>query len=268
MSSPSLAQSATPITGARGQGMGNATACLTDEWSMLNNVAGLAGTKRSSIAISYDALPALPALGKMGCTLVHPGKVALGVSLYRFGDEVYHEQIAALGAATKWSHTQVGMKLNLINYAADGMGSKSVWSVSMGAITELTSWLIVGAHITNVNQPWLSKQSDERLPTVLTAGLLFTLEQNVIVATEVEKRINDTATGRAGLEFILHKKVKSRIGFQLNPQALTGGIGFHLRHFSSDYGIVYVQALGLRHQVSLAFTPRLTRKNEQSAEDL
>lgn len=250
--------------GARGQAMGNATACLSDEWSMLNNVAGLAGTKTNSVAVSYDALPAVPAFRKMGLALAHPGTVACGVGIYRFGDAAYHEQIVAVGAATKWSHTQVGMKLNYISYAADGLGSKSVWSLSMGGITALTSWLMVGAHITNVNQPWLSKQFDERLPTILTAGVLFTLEQQVIVVAEVEKRINDAATGRFGLEFSLHEKFRTRLGFQLNPQALSGGFGFRLRYFQADYSILYNQSLGMRHQASLGFTPKANKRKNKS----
>ncbi|MGC3948640.1 MAG: hypothetical protein QM762_29760 [Chryseolinea sp.] len=262
-SSPCLAQSSTALMGARGQAMGNATACLADEWSVLNNIAGIAGTTKSALAISYDALPSLPAFRKIAVSATRPGIVACGVALYRFGDAGYHEQIVTAGAATKWSHTQVGMKVNYITYAADGLGSKSVWSLSMGGVTELLSWLKVGAHIANINQPWLSKQFDERLPTILTAGLLFTLEQQVIVTTEVEKRINDVATGRVGLEFIIHKKFTGRLGFQINPQALCGGFGFRMKGFKVDYSIVYVQSLGMRHQVSLCFAPRFSSTNNQ-----
>jgi len=249
--------------GARGQAMGNATACLSDEWSMLNNVAGLAGIKNNVIAVCYDALPGVPAFSRTAVTAVHPGTISFGVGMYRFGDAVYHEQIVTAGAATSWNHTQVGMKLNYITYAADGLGSKSVWSLSMGGITTLTSFLKVGAHIANINQPWLSKQLDERLPTVLSAGLLFNLGREVVVAVEVEKRINDMATGRLGLEFPIYEKFRSRLGYQLNPQALCGGLGFRLKHFLADYGITYVQSLGMRHQLSLAFTPGTKKQNKQ-----
>lgn len=241
--------------GARGQAMGNATACLTDEWSMQNNVAGLAGVKANVVGISYDILPALPAFARMALTAVRPAIVTLGVGMYRFGDDAYHEQIVAAGAATKWNHTQVGLKVNYITYAADGMGSRSFWTVSMGGITTLTSKLAVGAHIANVNQPWLSKQYDERLPTILTAGLMFTLDDHVRLAAEVEQRINDVATGRAGLEFSLLGKLTTRLGVQLNPQALSGGLGFRMRYFTADYSAVYLQLPGMRHQLSISFRP-------------
>ena len=253
--------------GARGQAMGNATACLSDEWSMLNNVAGLARTNASSLAVSYDAFPVLPAFGKMGVTATLAGTVAGGLALYRFGDAVYSEQIVAAGIATAWNHTSVGMKVNHVRYAADGLGSKSVWSLSLGGMTVLTSWLTVGAHIANVNQPWLSKQSDERLPTTLTAGFLVALAPQAVIATEIEKRLNDKATCRAGLEFKMHPKIKARMGLQLNPQAMSGGMGFRLRHFQLDYSMMYVQSMGSRHQASLtlAFKKRKngTPKNDQ-----
>lgn len=262
LSSPCLAQSSTPLMGARGQALGNATACLSDEWSMLNNVAGLARRSGAAIGVSYDAVPAVHAFSKMGVTIARPGNVACGVALYRFGDALYNEQIIAAGAATKWNHTSLGMKLNYIRYTADGMGGKSLWSVSLGGITALTPWLTVGAHIANVNQPWLSKQFDERLPTTLTAGVMFTLTPRAIVVTEIEQRINDKATGRLGMEVSVHKKVRARLGLHINPQALSGGLGFQLRHFDLDYSMLYVQTLGSRHQAT--FTYRLQRKKRSN----
>jgi len=247
--------------GARGQAMGNASACHSDEWSILNNVAGLAEANQVSLAMSYDALPILPAFGKMGLAVTLPGTVTGGLGLYRFGDAVYNEQLVAAGMATQWNHTSLGMKVNYIRYAADGLGSKSVFSASLGGITKLAPWLTIGAHISNVNQPWLSKQFDERLPTTLTAGLLFALAPQVSVATEIEKRINDVATGRAGLEFTLQEKFTARLGFQLHPQALSGGFGFKLRYFLADYSMLYVQSLGMRHQASVAYRlPGKTRE--------
>jgi hypothetical protein len=239
--------------GARGQAMGNATACLADGWSMLNNVAGIAKASSFSLGATYDAFPSLPAFSKMGMAVTVPGTLAYGAGLYRFGDATYNEQIVAAGMASHWSHTAVGAKVNYIRYAADGLGSKAVFSISLGGITTLTPWLTVGAHISNVNQPWLSKQFDERLPTTLNAGLLFTLTPEVIVTTEIEKRVNDVATGRAGLEFALHKKFVGRLGFQLHPQVLSGGLGFRMRYFLADYSTMYTQASGVRHQASVTF---------------
>lgn len=264
VSSPCLAQSSTTTVGARGQAMGNATACLSDEWSMLNNVAGLADVAGLSAAVTYDAVPSLPAFGKAGMAISVPGTVASGLGVYRFGDERYNEQIICVGAATQWNHTSLGVKVNYIRYAAAGMGARGVFSVSLGGITKLTPWLKVGAHIVNVNQPWLSKQFDERLPTLLTVGLLFTLSPSAFFAAEVEKRINDKATGRAGLEFKVHQKVFARAGFQLNPQTISGGFGFHLRYFHADYGLAYNAVLGMRHQASLVLPLRGMRRSHDS----
>ena len=250
--------------GARGQAMGNASACLSDEWSILNNVAGVAAVNSASLALSYDALPVLPAFRKMGLAITLPGSVACGIGFFRFGDAAYNEQIATAGIATQWNHTSVGMKINYIRYAADGLGTRSVFTASMGGITKLAPWVTVGAHISNINQPWLSKQFNERMPTTLTAGLLFSLTPHVIVATEIEKRINDVATGRAGLEFNLHERLTTRLGLQLHPQALSGGFGFKLKYFLADYSMLYVQSFGMRHQASIAFRPQRRRPSDQS----
>jgi hypothetical protein len=251
--------------GARGQAMGNATTCNADEWSILNNVAGLAETTAPTLAVSYDALPAMPALGKVGLALSLPGTVSYGLGLYRFGDAVYNEQIVTGGVATKWNHTALGLNANYVRYAADGLGSKGVFSISAGGITRVTSWLKVGAHIVNINQPWLSKQYDERLPTTLSLGLLFTLAPQALLVAEVNKRINDVATGHTGLEFMVHKKLTARVGFQINPQSLTGGLGFHLRYFTVDYSMAHTPAFGTRQQASISLKLNKARSKSEAS---
>jgi len=238
--------------GARGQAMGNAVTCASDEWSILNNPAGMAGTSGTTVALGYDALPALPAFGKAGLAIsTSSGTFAFGLGAFRFGDVVYNEQIVSVGAATRWNHTALGVTANYIRYATDGKGNKGMFTVSAGGITQLNSWLRVGARISNINQPWLSKQFDERLPTTLAMGLLFALAANTVFVTEVEKRINDVATGRAGLEFTVQKRLLARVGFQINPQTITGGLGFRLRYFNADYSMAHVPAFGTRHQASI-----------------
>lgn len=246
--------------------MGNATVCLSDAWSVLNNVAGITGTKAVTAALSYDAFPVMPAFAKAGIAITLPGTVACAAGFYRFGDDVYSEHVATLGAATKWKHTALGLTVNNIRYAVDGMGSKSAFTVSFGGLSQLAEWITVGAHIANINQPWLSVPSDERLPTVLTAGLLFTLAPEVLVTTAVEKRINDRATGSAGLEFAVYKKFITRLGMQVNPQALSGGLGFSLRYMTADYSILYIPVFGTRHQLSIRFTwERLNRTKSSTS---
>lgn len=265
LSSPCLAQSSPLTAGARGQAMGNATACLSDEWSVMNNVAGLAGITSVSFGTSYDALPSMPAFGKAGFVFSVPGIVASGLALNHFGDAGYSEQVASIGAATKWRHTAVGAKLNYIRYAAIGMGSKSLISISFGGITQLSSWLSVGATISNLNQPWLSKDYGERLPTTLTAGVLLSLAPEVIVTVDIEKRVNDVATGRAGLELTVYKKVIGRVGFQIQPQAITGGLGYKLRYFRADYSMSYIPLFGTRLQATATFSLRRSKARPPSS---
>jgi hypothetical protein len=240
--------------------MGNATACLSDEWALFSNVANLAWLKHPSVAMSCDALPAMPAFSKIALSACAPGKVAVGFGLFRFGDAIYNEQVVTLGTAARWNHTAVGMKVNYVRYFADGLGGRSVISVSLGSVTTLAPWVAIGIHITNVNQPFLSKLDDERLPTALTAGLRFTVAPQVIVATELEKQVNDRATWRSGLEFTVHKKFIARTGVNIHPHAACGGLGLVLRRFRADYSMMHVLSFGTRHQASIAYVFNNTGK--------
>ena len=241
--------------------MGNATASLHDEWSLFNNVAGLGHAKEITVAATYDLLPSVPAFAKTAFVINVPGKLAVGLGAFRFGDIAYNENLIAVGAGTQWNHTSIGMKMSYVRYAADGLGNTSIVSLGLGSITRFAPWIAVGMYITNLNQARLSKSGDDRTPAILTAGLLFNLTNNAIASVEVEQRINEKPTGRAGCEFEIHRKFLARTGFTLKPFAATAGAGFRMMNFKADYSVHYAVAMGMRHQASVVFT--VSRKSKK-----
>ena len=115
------AQNASTTMGARSASMGNSSAMLSDEWSLFNNIGGLAKVTETITAFSFEAKPALPGSSRMAATYSAPLKFgSLGVGVFKFGDNVYSEQILTTGYSNQFGIASLGMKLNYIQYRAEG----------------------------------------------------------------------------------------------------------------------------------------------------
>lgn len=233
-------------------GMGYASACLQDEWSILNNPAGLSENKNFTSAFSYNAHP-LKNFNRMAATFVAPIKVGVaGVGVFRFGNELYNEQIIAAGYSNHFGLASLGLSLNYIQYNTEGFGRKGVVTVSLGGIATLTPQLLIGAHITNVNQPEIS-DDDERVPTRINTGIGFKPSDKVFLCAEIEKELTSETTFKTGIEYSIHKKCAIRTGFNLNPDAGFIGFGFKPKKLSVDYALTYNLNTGINHQGTVGY---------------
>jgi hypothetical protein len=245
----SQAQSNSIIMGARVMGLGNAASCIDDEWSTLNNVGGLAKVNEVTAAFSHYAIPSFKPFNKLAATFVIPVPIGVaGVSFFRFGDDLYNEQLVSFGYSTKFGMASLGVKANYIQYYAEGFGTASAFTVSFGGIAEITPEVLIGAIVDNINQPKLSRTSEERIAARFRIGTLVKLNEKLLATVELEKDSEHSPIAKAGLEYAIHKKFTARTGFNLNPQSAFGGMGFKLRKFKIDYAFQFHEQLGAAHQ--------------------
>jgi hypothetical protein len=238
--------------GARVMGLGNAASCIDDEWSTLNNIGGLGRVAEVTAAFSQYAIPSFKPFNKLAATFALPVKIGVaGASFFRFGDDLYNEQLISLGYSTKFGLASLGLKVNYIQYHAEGFGTASAFTVSFGGIAEITPKILVGAIVDNINQPKLSSTSEERIPARFRIGTLLTLSEKVLATMELEKDSENSPIAKAGLEYTLHKKFTARTGFNLNPQSAFGGLGFKLKKFKLDYALQFHEQLGAAHQATV-----------------
>lgn len=247
-------QSVSTLMGARAKGLAHASACLSDEWSVFNNPAGLSSLTETSFAAAYNKIPNLPGSDRMALAVAFPALTGtLSAGVFRFGDMLYSEHVATVGYANKLGLASLGARINMIQYSAEGFGTRSVISFNFGGIAELTPHVKIGAHIINVNQPVISPGDGERLPTRLIAGVVVTPGENLLVAAEVEKDIDYKATWKAGVEYRAFGKVSFRTGFNLFPEAAFLGVGFRSIRIILDYAVEYSPFTGTGHQVSVVY---------------
>jgi len=259
------AQSVNTLMGARATGLAFASSTLSDEWSLFNNVGGLAKIDRLSGSFAYEVRPSLPGTKRMAATLNTPFKFGTaGLGFFRFGDDLYSEQIISAGFGNQFGIASLGLKANYIQYRAEGFGVKSAVSINFGGIADITPRISVGAYITNINQPKISIQDNERIPTRLAAGISFKPTDKILLLTEVEKDIAYDPTIKGAFEYSIHKKVFFRTGFNLQPNAGFFGLGFNARRVKIDYGIQYSEALSFTHHASAIYRFEKKRPEDEN----
>ncbi len=247
-------QSVSTLMGARSDALGNASTTLRDDWSFFNNIAGIAGRDQSSASFAYALSPALPGANRSALSIAYPMKIgALGIGLFRFGDELYSEQIASIGYSNQFGLASLGLRVNYVQYRAEGFGTMTAVSLNFGGIAEITETFLVGAYITNLNQPKLSADTDERLPTKLATGIQFHPQDNLRLLVEIEKDLLFDPTIKGGIEYEFYQKFKMRTGFNINPNSIHGGIGYQSHRLLADYSLHYSQTLQTQFQISTTY---------------
>jgi hypothetical protein len=240
--------------GARAHALAYASSCLDDEWSLFNNPAGLSGVNNPIVAVGYAMTPALPGSDRMafaGSLNALRGTVSAG--MFRFGDALYSEQTVRLGYGHRMGLAALGISVSLIQYNVTGFGTLWVPGITLGGIAELTPWVKVGAYVVNPNQPVISRDHGERLPTRLIAGVAFLPNERVIAVVEVEKDLEYDATWKAAIEYRPLGRFHFRMGFALVPEHFSLGVGFRSARLHLDYGMDYSPLIGASHQVTAGY---------------
>jgi hypothetical protein len=250
------------MRGARAAALGNASVALTDGWAMGNNVAGLGQLTQSFVGIYAENRYLSRALNTAVLTAAQPlgglreGKArngVVGLEVQRFGDKLYSEQRVGLGYGYRGGLFSLGARADLLQVSIEGLGSRRSVAVSLGGQAEVVpKRLYFGAYLYNLNQAKLAKYDDERVPTVLKAGLSYHPADKVLLNVETEKDIDQAADFKAGLEYQAVEALAVRAGFSSLTQQTTGGIGLRAGQYRIDYAAAWQSRLGLSQHLSLS----------------
>ncbi|MBS1681940.1 MAG: hypothetical protein JST48_09525 [Bacteroidetes bacterium] len=249
-----LAQSTSTQMGARAAGMGFASSTLTDESAMFNNMGGLAKIAQPSVSFAYETRPSLTGANRMAASIATPTKAGVfGVSIFKFGDDVYSEQLLSTGFSNTLGNTSLGIKANYVQYRAEGFGMSNTVSFDFGGITKITEQISIGAYITNLTQAKLTGLNATRLPTKLVAGVGFQPNEKTFITSEIEKDLEYAASWRSGIEYAVYKKILVRTGFSTNPNTAYVGIGVRKNKIKFDYAFSFNRYMGTAHQASAVY---------------
>ncbi|WP_375416410.1 hypothetical protein [uncultured Hymenobacter sp.] len=257
------------VHGARAAGLSNASVALAGEvWAVGNNAAGLgelsqptggayAENRYFSAALNVAALVVALPLGGTERAAESAGPRArrgvVGLEAQRFGGALYNETRLAAGYGYRLGLVAVGARLEVLQLSLEGLGSRRVLLASLGGQVEmLPKKLTFGAYLYNLNQARLADYLDERVPTVLKAGLAYRPAKSVLLCVETEKEVERAANFKAGLEYQLVPVLAARLGFASLSEQTTAGLGLRFGRYAFDYAAAWQTALGLSQQLSLS----------------
>lgn len=274
------------VRGARAAGLSNASVALAGEvWSMGNNVAGLGEIQRPSVGFYAENRYFSPALNVGALTVALPlgrttrpgaggvipgaeGAVSAAVAAQartwarngvvafeaqRFGGVLYNETRLGFGYGYRFGQISLGGRVDMLQVSIEGLGSRRVVLGTLGGQLEVVPRrLTFGASLYNLSQTRLASYQDERVPTILKAGLAYRPGAQVLLLVETEKDVERAANFKVGLEYRPVAILAARIGLASLTEQASAGIGVAAGAFQIDYAAAFQQALGFSQHLSIS----------------
>jgi hypothetical protein len=249
-----LAQDGKFNFGARSAALGGASLTIGDEYSLFNNVGGLGLVENHAVFAGYQNRFGVSSFQTIGAGAVYTTDIGnAGVGFYKFGDDLYSQQRIHLAIGNKIQMVSLGLGVDLLQYNISTVGSRQVIALQFGGIAEITEQLVFGAHIFNLNQAKLHKETGERVPTVMKGGVSYRPSDELMINLEVEKDLDFAEVIKVGIEYQLVESVYLRTGISTEPFLSAFGIGFHPKHFKFDYAYSNDSDLGSIHDVTISY---------------
>ena len=275
---PAVAQGNGPgVRGGRAAALGNASVALAGEvWSMGNNVAGLSEIQQRTVgfyaenryfsaALNVGALTVAIPLGMAPQAVETPAAGAapvvrgwarhgvVAVEAQRFGGALYNETRVGAGYGYRLGQISLGGRIDMLQVSIEGLGSRRVALGTLGGQIEIVPRrLSFGASLYNLTQTRLASYQDERVPTVLRAGLAYRPSAQLLLLVETEKDVERDANFKAGLEYRPVPMLAARLGLATLTEQASAGLGVLAGEFQLDYAAAFQQALGFSQHLSVS----------------
>lgn len=256
--------------GARAVALGNASATLSgDIWAVTNNAAGLGSLTRPEASVYFENRYLIPSLNVAAVALALPlgelepaaaslparaSRGVVGFEAQRFGGVLYQEVRVGAAYGYRLGVVSVGGRLDVLQVSLQDLGSRRAVAASLGGQADLLPQrLSFGVYLYNITQAKLADYQDERVPTVLRAGLAYRPSRQVLLLAEAEKDVERPAGLKAGLEYLPTPAVAVRLGYASLSQQTSGGVGVRAGDFRFDYAAGWHSALGLSQYFSVSW---------------
>ena len=247
----SFAQNGRYFVGATSSGMSEANINSADCWSLFNNPAGLGFQEAGAILTSYQNRLNAAAFQTLGFGLIFPtGKIVPGISIYRFGDDIFNQQKLSFSLGSKLQIVSLGLSVNWIQNKFSELGNVNAFSVEFGGIAEIVRGFRIGAHIFNLNQG--SFIETQQLPVMMRCGLSYLPTEYFILTGELEKHIDQKENLKIGFNYFITDWVALQTGFATYPKSFSFGMGLHPKTWSFNYAFVSLSPIGSVHEISLS----------------
>lgn len=243
--------------GAVSAGMGGVFTTTNDFWSSMNNQAGLAFIEQPVLGIGYNNEFLLKELATKYAGFALPVKNAgvFGINVSQFGFSQLNQTKAGLGYGMKFSEKfSGGVQLDFFHLKlGDVYGSRSVFTFELGTMYKLSDKWVLGAHLFNPVMAKLADFNDERMTTIICAGVSYMVSDQVQFAAEIEKAIEHKPSLRFGVDYNIMDFLSIRAGASSSPTRLSFGFGLKFNQFMLDFAGKYHETLGFSPSTGIIY---------------
>jgi hypothetical protein len=243
-------------SGSRLSALGIGGVALQDPWCTGFGGAGTAAQPGVVAGTSCSFLDGEPkVITTTLIALVPRGRFVTGADLFtrRLG-EVYREDRFGLLCSGKIGRELfLGMKLNYYGIRISNYGHAAAWSAETGIQYQPVSKLLIGASVSNPSANTYSRMVRAEIPVQVAFGASLTLNEEVLLVTELEKIPGVSMNCAAGVEYRIGQRLFFRGGIEGMPLAHHAGLGMKAGNF--DIGCAYgtVQSTGNGSQFSIHY---------------
>ncbi len=239
--------------GARNSGLGGASVTIDDHYSLFNNVGGLGDVESHYVFAGFQNRFGIKEFQVIGAGAIYHTEIGnAGFGFYKFGDDLFSQQRLHFAIGHKLQLVSLGVSADLIQYSVSTIGTKQAVVLEFGGIVEISPKLFFGAHIFNLNQVDLEKETGEKIPTVMKGGISYRPSEELLINAEIEKDLDFDEIIKAGIEYQVVTNVFIRTGISTKPFVNAFGIGFHPKRIQFDYSYAEDANLGSIHEISLS----------------
>jgi len=123
----------------------------------------------------------------------------------------------------------------------------------LGLQADLTSQLLIGAHIRNPIKMNVTADGQLPVPATITAGLKYTASQKAIVMAEAEKTVNRPVIFKAGLQYSFIDAFTLLLGVKTDPAAFSFGARWQIKSLEVVLATSYHTVLGYSPVLSVFY---------------
>jgi hypothetical protein len=254
--SPVFAGNENIVGAAASNGIGGASVCVSDLWSVQNNQAGLARLKSVELGVFSERRYMLSQLSNNAAAIAMPTKQGtFALNFSRFGYSQYNESKYAFAFAKGFgANFSAGLQIDYLTmHLGDNYGDRRTFSVEAGIQARIVKGLTLGAHIYNPTRAKAASYNNERIPGIMRLGLKYDFSEKVFWSIETEKDIDHKPVFKTGIEYHVIRELFLRGGFSNNPMVTSFGFGLDLKKFKLDFYNSFHPQLGYTPGLSMNY---------------
>lgn len=235
-----------------------------DVWTSMNHAASMPLFGKTGFAVQAERKYNIKNFQSLALAYVQAFKNDnyLGISVFRFGDELYNFSRFNLSYSKQIGLFSIGIGTELLQWHIEETQNtfKPVINLS-GQARVIKDKLFIGAQAINLLQQELSSYQNEVVPSVMCAGMLYKHNTQINILAEFQIQTYQNTVPKLAIEYSPIEKLTFRIGVSNTNPIYHAGLGLNLKHWQIGYSYISHPQLNSSQCISLALYPNFKPKN-------